>query len=180
MTTLNSMFRWTSSRWYDRWGSDTGCATTNEGKSGMAMTAPNKRRVAAAGVVVAAGCLGACSAHVEVGTPSSSTVSSSSTSAAAAPGVSKEQLASVVKQRLEAKVGKKADAVVCDGDLPAQVGAKQQCVLTDGADQYRVHVTASEVNGGKVDFSIETDPDPINSADPSSSAAPSGPGGLAS
>jgi ABC-type glycerol-3-phosphate transport system substrate-binding protein len=142
----------------------------------MATTAVNRRSMVAAGVLVAAGLLGACSGHVEVGTPSSS--SATSTTPAAAPGVSKEQLASVVKQRLEEKVGKKADAVVCDGDLPARVGAKQQCILTDGADQYRVTVTASDVNGGKVNFGIETDPDPINSSDPSSPAespAPAGP-----
>lgn len=141
----------------------------------MAMASVNVRSMVVAGVVLTAGLIGACSAHVEV-TPSSSS-SSSATSATSttpepAPGVSKEQLASVVKQRLEEKVGKKADSVVCDGDLPAQVGAIQHCVLTDGADRYRVTVTASEVNGGKVNFGIETDPNPIDSDD---SAAPSSP-----
>jgi hypothetical protein len=145
----------------------------------MATTALNTRTMVAAGVLVAAGLLGACSAHVEVGTPSSS--SPTSTSPAAPPGVSKEKLAAVVKQRLEEKVGKKADSVVCNGDLPAQVGATQQCVLTDGADQYRVTVTASTVNGDDVNFSIETDPHPINSGDstdqptPAESPAPTSP-----
>ena len=124
-----------------------------------------KTRVTAAAVVAAvAGLLGACSGHVEVHT-STGTPTPTSESPAPTPGVSKEKLASVVKQRLEAKVGAEADGVVCDGDLPAEVGAEQQCVLTDGDRQYRVHVKAKEVHDGKVNFDIETDPGPINSTD---------------
>lgn len=145
----------------------------------MAMTSVSARSMVVAGMLLTAGLLGACSAHVEVGTPSSSSTSAITTTPDAAPGVSKEQLASVVRQRLEEKVGKKADSVVCDGDLPAKVGATQHCVLTDGADRYRVTVTASDVNGGKVNFGIETDPNPIDSddsADPSTPAeAPAAP-----
>ncbi len=133
----------------------------------MAVTALNKRVTVAAVIAAASGLLGACSGHVEVQT-STAAATPTSESPAATPGVSKEKLAAVVKQRAEAKVGARADSVVCDGDLPARVGAEQQCVLTDGADQYRVHVTASNVNGGNVNFHFEIDPDPINSTEPAS------------
>lgn len=137
----------------------------------MAVTALNKRAMVAAAIVAAAGVLGACSGHVEV---SASTAPSTPTSESPAPAVAKEQLAVVVKQRLEEKVGAPADSVVCDGDLPAQVGAEQQCILTDGDRRYRVHVTAKAVNGGKVNFGIETDPHPIDAADSSGDVTEAG------
>ncbi len=70
-------------------------------------TVSNMRVAVCAALVVGAGLLGACSAHVEAGKTA---------------GVDKDKLAEVVKQKLEAQVGSKADSVVCDDDLPAKVG----------------------------------------------------------
>ncbi|OMB99265.1 hypothetical protein A5733_00920 [Mycobacterium sp. NS-7484] len=106
----------------------------------------NIRVAAAAGLVVAAGLLGACSGHVEIGKTA---------------GVDKEQLAKVVKQKLEAQAGSKADSVVCDDDLPAKVGATQRCVLTVDGTKYGVTVTANSVDGGKVNFNAKVDDEPM-------------------
>ncbi|WP_243858286.1 DUF4333 domain-containing protein [Mycobacterium sp. DL440] len=102
---------------------------------------------AAAAIVIVAGLLGACSAHVEAGTAS---------------GVSKEKLAKVVKEKLEAQVGAKADSVVCDGTLPAKVDATQKCVLTaGGSTKYGVTVTATSVDGDNVKFDVKVDDKPM-------------------
>ncbi len=109
-------------------------------------TASNMRVLVGAGMVAAAGLLGACSAHIEAGTNS---------------GVDKDKLAEVVKQKLEAQVGAEADSVVCEGNLPAKVGATQRCVLTDGSTKYGVTVTANSVEGSNVKFGVEVDDKPM-------------------
>ncbi|OMC34061.1 hypothetical protein A5740_10470 [Mycobacterium sp. GA-1841] len=106
----------------------------------------NIRVVAAAALVVAAGLLGACSGHVEIGKTA---------------GVDKDKLAKVVKQKLEAQAGSKADSVVCDDDLPAKVGATQRCVLTVGDTKYGVTVTANSVEDGNVKFGAKVDDEPM-------------------
>lgn len=111
----------------------------------MTMTS-NVRTCAAAAMVVAAGLLGACSAHVEAGT---------------SPGISKEQLGKTVKEKLEAQVGEKADSVVCDGTLPAKVEATQKCVLTAGGTKYGVTVTATSVDGDNVKFDMKVADKPM-------------------
>ena len=108
--------------------------------------ASKARMLAGAAALVAAGLLGACSAHVEVGKTS---------------GVDKDKLAAVVKQKLEAQVGSKADSVVCDDDLPAKVGATQHCVLTAGGTKYGVTVTANSVEGDNVKFGVKVDDEPV-------------------
>ncbi|WP_155915296.1 MULTISPECIES: DUF4333 domain-containing protein [unclassified Mycolicibacterium] len=105
-----------------------------------------KRVTVGAVMVLAAGLLGACSAHVEAGTTS---------------GISTEQLAKTVKEKLEAQVGAKADSVVCDGILPAKVDATQRCVLTAGSKKYGVTVTANSVEGDNVKFGVEVDDKPM-------------------
>lgn len=104
------------------------------------------RAVAGAALIVAAGLLGACSAHVDIGTKA---------------GVDKDKLAKVVKQKLEAQAGSKADSVVCDDDLPAKVSATQRCVLTVDGAKYGVAVTANSVEDGKVNFNAKVDDEPM-------------------
>lgn len=112
----------------------------------MKMTS-NMRVGIAAAIAVAAGVLGACSAHIEAGTSA---------------GISKEQLAKTVKEKLEAQVGEKADSVVCDGTLPAKVDATQKCVLTaGGSTKYGVTVTATSVDGDNVKFDVKVDDKPM-------------------
>ncbi|WP_280832344.1 DUF4333 domain-containing protein [Mycolicibacterium frederiksbergense] len=90
--------------------------------------------------------LGACSAHFDVGRTKA---------------VSKDQLADIVKQKLEAQVGAEADSVVCEGNLSAKVGATQRCVLTDGSKKYGVTATATSVDGDNVKFDIDVDDKPM-------------------
>ncbi|OMC05180.1 hypothetical protein A5734_08455 [Mycolicibacterium fortuitum] len=100
------------------------------------------RMSVAATAVIAAGLLGACSAHFEAGTTA---------------GVGKEQLAKIVKEKLEAQAKAKADSVVCDDALRAKVGATQRCVLTAGTKKYGVTVTATSVDGDNVKFDVKVD-----------------------
>ncbi|MGA5543170.1 DUF4333 domain-containing protein [Mycobacterium sp. NPDC051198] len=111
----------------------------------MKMTSSMRPGIAAA-IVVAAGLLGACSAHIEAGSSAA---------------ISKEQLAKTVKEKLEAQVGEKADSVVCDGTLPAKVDATQKCVLTAGGTKYGVTATATSVDGDNVKFDVKVDDEPM-------------------
>ena len=110
----------------------------------MKMAASVRVGVAAV-AVVAAGLLGACSASMEVGKTAA---------------ISKEQLAKLVKEKLEAQVGEKADSVTCDGDLKAKAGATQTCLLTAGGSKLGVNVTATSVNGDNVKFDVKVDDEP--------------------
>lgn len=105
------------------------------------MTSCARMCVVAAAVIVA-GPLGACSAHFEAGTTA---------------GIDKEQLGKIVKEKLEAQAGAKADSVVCDDALRAKVGATQRCVLSAGGKKYGVVVTATSVDGDKVKFDVKVD-----------------------
>lgn len=105
------------------------------------MTSSARMGVAAA-AVIAAGLLGACSAHIEAGTTA---------------GVGKEQLSKIVKEKLEAQAKAKADSVVCDDALRAKVGSTQHCVLTAGSKKYGVTVTATSVDGDNVKFDVKVD-----------------------
>ncbi|WP_301123484.1 DUF4333 domain-containing protein [Mycolicibacterium fortuitum] len=91
--------------------------------------------------------LGACSAHVEFG--------------GTGGGVDKNELAKVVKQRVEEQAGVKAEKVECEDHLPAKVGAVQRCVLTESGKKYGVTVTADAVEGTKVKFNIKVDGKPM-------------------
>lgn len=113
----------------------------------MSVALLNRRSAFAATVLVAVSLLGACSASVE---------------ASKSAGISKDRLADVVKEKLEAQVGSKADSVECDGELPAKVGATQRCVLTDGDKKWGVTVTANSVEGDNVKFGVEVDDQPMS------------------
>ncbi|QRY47069.1 DUF4333 domain-containing protein [Mycolicibacterium boenickei] len=104
------------------------------------------RRTLAASMIVAAGLLGACSANVEFGRTA---------------GMSKDQLAKTVKEKLEADAGAKADSVTCDGGLEAKVGATQRCVLTAGG-RVGVTVTTTAVDGDSIKFDAKVDDEPMS------------------
>jgi hypothetical protein len=114
----------------------------------MTLTNQDKRRAIAASVLAAGTLVGGCSVHAEFGKTRLA--------------VSKDKLAGIVKQKLEAQAGAKADSVVCDGDLPGKVGATQRCVLTTGDTKYGVTVTATAVDGDNVKFDVQTDDKPMN------------------
>lgn len=75
--------------------------------------------------------------------------------------VSKEQLEIRVKQLLEQFAEQKADALVCNGGLPAEVGAVQRCALTVGEDKLGVTVTVVKVDGADIKFDIRVDDRPM-------------------
>lgn len=66
-------------------------------------------------------------------------------------GVDKDKLAAVVKHKLDAQVGPKADSV----------GATQHCVLTAGGTKYGVTVTANSVEGDNVKSGVKVDDEPV-------------------
>lgn len=99
------------------------------------------------GALLAAGLLGACSAHVELGSRTAN--------------VDKVKLAEEIKTRLEEQAGAKADSVKCEDDLPAKVGATRRCVLTAGSKTYGVTVKANSVEDGHVKFDIKVDDGPM-------------------
>ncbi len=77
------------------------------------------------------------------------------------PGIPKAELEATVKRTLEQQVGQQADAVVCNGGLPARVGAVQRCALVLGDDKLGVTVTATTVAGTDVRFNIQVDQNPM-------------------
>ncbi|MEW2479411.1 DUF4333 domain-containing protein [Mycobacterium sp. NPDC049093] len=76
-------------------------------------------------------------------------------------GLTKEHLESRVKDLLERSAGKKADAVICNGDLPAEIGAVQRCALVVGETKLGVTVTVTAVESAEVKFDIQVDRKPM-------------------
>ncbi|WP_454787509.1 DUF4333 domain-containing protein [Mycolicibacterium lutetiense] len=76
-------------------------------------------------------------------------------------GLSKEHLESRVKELLERSAGKKADAVICNGNLPAEIGAIQRCALVVGETKLGVTVTVTSVENAEVKFDIQVDRKPM-------------------
>ncbi|MGV0781018.1 DUF4333 domain-containing protein [Mycolicibacterium sp. XJ775] len=77
------------------------------------------------------------------------------------PGLGKAHLESRVKELLERSAGKKADAVICNGDLPAEIGAVQRCALVVGETKLGVTVTVTGVENADVKFDIQVDRKPM-------------------
>ncbi|WP_102140977.1 DUF4333 domain-containing protein [Mycobacterium hubeiense] len=75
--------------------------------------------------------------------------------------MSKAQLEVRVKERLEAMAGRKADSLVCNGNIRAEVGATQRCVLTVGATKLGVTVTVTNVDGTDLKLDAEVDDKPM-------------------
>lgn len=77
------------------------------------------------------------------------------------PGLGKAHLESRVKELLERSAGRKADAVICNGDLPAEIGAIQRCALVLGETKLGVTVTVTGVDNTDVKFDIQVDRKPM-------------------
>ena len=81
--------------------------------------------------------------------------------ACGAGAVEGEELAESVSTELGKEVGQEPDEVVCPESLEAEVGAETRCTLTHEGVSYGVTVTATEVDGGDVNFDIQVDEEPM-------------------
>jgi hypothetical protein len=71
--------------------------------------------------------------------------------------VDKNQVASVISDKLTQQVGKKPDSVTCPDNLKGVEGATLRCQLTDGAEKYGISVTVTNVDAGDVNFDFKVD-----------------------
>ena len=96
-----------------------------------------------AGVAVAAALLGGCSASGSELT------------------VSKADLESTAKEKLEAAAGQKSQGVECEGGVAGKVGATQRCVLTaEDGSTIGVTATVGSVEGTTVNVNFKADDAP--------------------
>ncbi|WP_019164895.1 DUF4333 domain-containing protein [Mycobacteroides abscessus] len=70
---------------------------------------------------------------------------------------SKEKIEQSTKERIEKRLGRTVDSLVCDGPIEREVGATQRCVLSDEGQKAGVTLTVTKVEDGKVDFNWEID-----------------------
>ena len=71
--------------------------------------------------------------------------------------VDKNQVASIISDKLTQQVGKKPDSVTCPDNLKGVEGATLRCQLADGSDKYGVNVTVTNVDAGDVHFDFKVD-----------------------
>jgi hypothetical protein len=71
--------------------------------------------------------------------------------------VDKEQVASVISDKLTRQVGKKPDSVTCPDNLKGVEGATLRCQLTDNGEKYGISVTVTNVDAGDVNFDFKVD-----------------------
>jgi serine/threonine protein kinase len=74
--------------------------------------------------------------------------------------VNKNQVASVISDKLAQKVGRPPDSVTCPDNLNGTVGAMLRCQLTDGNQKYGISVTVTSVDAGDVNFDYKVDDQP--------------------
>ncbi|KZS71389.1 hypothetical protein A4G29_20840 [Mycobacterium kansasii] len=74
--------------------------------------------------------------------------------------VDKNQVASIISNKLTQQVGRKPDSVTCPDNLKGVEGATLRCQLTDGSDKYGVNVTVTSVDAGDVNFDFKVDDHP--------------------
>jgi hypothetical protein len=74
--------------------------------------------------------------------------------------VDKNQVASVISDKLTQQVGKKPDSVTCPDNLKGVEGAALRCELADGGQKYGVSVTVTSVDAGDVNFDFKVDDHP--------------------
>ncbi|MFL6172662.1 MAG: DUF4333 domain-containing protein [Marmoricola sp.] len=75
--------------------------------------------------------------------------------------LSTTQLEKGIKTELTKTVGQAPDKVTCPDKLKGKVGAKVRCTLTAGTTKYGVTVTATDVDGSKIKYSIKVDDKPL-------------------
>ena len=71
--------------------------------------------------------------------------------------VDKDQVASVISDKLTQQVGKKPDSVTCPDNLKGVEGATLRCQLTDNGEKYGISVTVTNVDAGDVNFDFKVD-----------------------
>jgi hypothetical protein len=74
--------------------------------------------------------------------------------------VDKNQVASVISDKLTQQVGRRPDSVTCPDNLKGVEGATLRCQLTDAAHNYGVSVTVTNVDAGDVNFDFKVDDQP--------------------
>ena len=74
--------------------------------------------------------------------------------------VDKNQVATVISEKLTQQVGRKPDSVTCPDNLKGVVGATLRCQLTDNNQKYGVNVNVTSVDAGDVNFDIKVDDQP--------------------
>jgi hypothetical protein len=74
--------------------------------------------------------------------------------------VDKNQVASVISDKLTQQVGKKPDSVTCPDNLKGVEGAALRCELADGDQKYGISVTVTGVDAGDVNFDFKVDDHP--------------------
>ncbi len=71
--------------------------------------------------------------------------------------VDKNQVASIISDKLTQQVGQRPDSVTCPDNLKGVEGATLRCHLADGSDKYGVNVTVTNVDAGDVHFDFKVD-----------------------
>jgi hypothetical protein len=74
--------------------------------------------------------------------------------------VDKNQVASVISDKLTQELGNKPDSVTCPDNLKGVVGAALRCQLTNASQKYGVSVTVTNVDGDDVSFDFKVDDHP--------------------
>ncbi|SOJ54097.1 hypothetical protein MSIMFB_01594 [Mycobacterium simulans] len=74
--------------------------------------------------------------------------------------VDKNQVASIISDKLTQQVGQRPDAVTCPDNLKGVEGATLRCQLTDGSKKYGINVTVTSVDAGDVNFDFKVDDHP--------------------
>lgn len=74
--------------------------------------------------------------------------------------VDKNQVASIISDKLTQQVGSKPDSVTCPDNLKGVEGATLRCQLKDGDKTYGISVTVTNVDAGDVNFDFKVDDQP--------------------
>ncbi len=74
--------------------------------------------------------------------------------------VDKNQVASVISDKLTQQVGRKPDSVTCPDNLKGTVGATLRCQLNDQGQKYGISVNVTNVDAGDVNFDFKVDDQP--------------------
>jgi hypothetical protein len=74
--------------------------------------------------------------------------------------VDKNQVASVISDKLTQQAGRKPDSITCPDNLKGVVGATLRCQLNDQGQKYGISVTVTNVDAGDVNFDFKVDDQP--------------------
>ena len=77
--------------------------------------------------------------------------------------VDKNQVASVISDKLTQQVGRKPDSVTCPDNLKGVQGATLRCQLNDQGQKYGISVIVNNVDAGDVNFDFKVDEQPSTS-----------------